>query len=415
MAGSSPAMTNERPCSRPMPLATTPLNKEPDHGQNGARAKAARSSQEQDRKICACSSLRRASTRISPTGCWPARSKCWTKPAPNSIASRVPGALEVPAAIAIALEAAKAKRAPYDGVVALGCVIQGETYHFDIVSNESARGADEHRHRRNGCRSATASSPSTPRRRRSPAPAARKATRAREAARAALRLAALKRELPATLMARAAPSDKSAQSQQARRRAARGGAGALPDGPRRHRLERDPGRVREPLDRPRGRGRAISAGRGRLLPRHRHRRGARAARARSADRRGAAAVLAAQAHRDGAARGAARRRLRARAPQATCRRAWWWPNMPTSPPPSSSATRPAWSMPCSTSWRGNCARRNSRPRRRADCPRRDRSRAIRLSIARRDPHPDPPPVRGRELRAERDDFRRRHDCPAKTA
>jgi len=52
----------------------------------------------------------------------------------------VPGALEVPPAIAIALDAAKAKRRPYDGVVALGCVIQGETYHFDLVSNESARG-----------------------------------------------------------------------------------------------------------------------------------------------------------------------------------------------------------------------------------------------------------------------------------
>ena len=52
----------------------------------------------------------------------------------------VPGALEIPGAIAMAVEAAQKKRAPFDGVVALGCVIQGETYHFDIVSNESARG-----------------------------------------------------------------------------------------------------------------------------------------------------------------------------------------------------------------------------------------------------------------------------------
>ncbi len=52
----------------------------------------------------------------------------------------VPGALEVPPAIAIALDAARRKRTPYDGVVALGCVIQGQTYHFDLVSNESARG-----------------------------------------------------------------------------------------------------------------------------------------------------------------------------------------------------------------------------------------------------------------------------------
>ena len=52
----------------------------------------------------------------------------------------VPGALEVPAAIAFATDAAQKKRAPYDGVVALGCVIQGETYHFELVSNESARG-----------------------------------------------------------------------------------------------------------------------------------------------------------------------------------------------------------------------------------------------------------------------------------
>lgn len=52
----------------------------------------------------------------------------------------VPGALEIPGAIAMAVDAAIRKRKPYDGVVALGCVIQGETYHFEIVSNESARG-----------------------------------------------------------------------------------------------------------------------------------------------------------------------------------------------------------------------------------------------------------------------------------
>lgn len=52
----------------------------------------------------------------------------------------VPGALEVPGAIGFAVDAPKNKKSPYDGVVALGCVIQGETYHFELVSNESARG-----------------------------------------------------------------------------------------------------------------------------------------------------------------------------------------------------------------------------------------------------------------------------------
>jgi 6,7-dimethyl-8-ribityllumazine synthase len=54
----------------------------------------------------------------------------------------VPGALEIPAAIAFAEEAAHrpAGGARFDGYVALGTVIRGETYHFEIVSNESARG-----------------------------------------------------------------------------------------------------------------------------------------------------------------------------------------------------------------------------------------------------------------------------------
>src|SRR5215475_13723422 len=52
----------------------------------------------------------------------------------------VPGALEIPPAIAIALEAAERQGRPYDGVVALGCVIRGETSHYDIVAGESARG-----------------------------------------------------------------------------------------------------------------------------------------------------------------------------------------------------------------------------------------------------------------------------------
>jgi 6,7-dimethyl-8-ribityllumazine synthase len=51
----------------------------------------------------------------------------------------VPGSLEVAPAIAIAIDAAKAQRRPYDGAVALGCVIRGETSHYDIVANESAR------------------------------------------------------------------------------------------------------------------------------------------------------------------------------------------------------------------------------------------------------------------------------------
>ena len=45
----------------------------------------------------------------------------------------LPGALEIPGAI-------KQAAGHYDGFVALGCVIRGETYHFEIVANESSRG-----------------------------------------------------------------------------------------------------------------------------------------------------------------------------------------------------------------------------------------------------------------------------------
>jgi 6,7-dimethyl-8-ribityllumazine synthase len=47
----------------------------------------------------------------------------------------VPGALEIPGAIALAAETGR-----YDAFVAIGVVIRGETYHFEVVSGESARG-----------------------------------------------------------------------------------------------------------------------------------------------------------------------------------------------------------------------------------------------------------------------------------
>ena len=53
----------------------------------------------------------------------------------------VPGALEIGPAIKLIHD--KTSYQPFDGFVALGCIIRGETYHFEIVSNESARALNE--------------------------------------------------------------------------------------------------------------------------------------------------------------------------------------------------------------------------------------------------------------------------------
>lgn len=58
----------------------------------------------------------------------------------------VPGALEIPAALKLGFEREETKAAgnhKFDAFVALGCVIRGETSHYDIVSNESARGLSQ--------------------------------------------------------------------------------------------------------------------------------------------------------------------------------------------------------------------------------------------------------------------------------
>ncbi len=75
----------------------------------------------------------------SPTSCSPVR---WPGSAPRRWTwrrFRCRGALEIPVAAAIAVDAAVRVGKPFDGLVALGCVIRGETSHYDIVAGESAR------------------------------------------------------------------------------------------------------------------------------------------------------------------------------------------------------------------------------------------------------------------------------------
>ena len=51
----------------------------------------------------------------------------------------VPGALEIPSAIVMSVEARELEEDYFVGAIALGCVIRGETYHFEIVAGESSR------------------------------------------------------------------------------------------------------------------------------------------------------------------------------------------------------------------------------------------------------------------------------------
>jgi 6,7-dimethyl-8-ribityllumazine synthase len=71
---------------------------------------------------------------------------CASRLAQRNVASadvdivHVPGALEIPLALQMLAKREREGRPRYDALIALGAVIRGETYHFEVVCNESARG-----------------------------------------------------------------------------------------------------------------------------------------------------------------------------------------------------------------------------------------------------------------------------------
>ena len=83
------------------------------------------------------SSSMRASTTISPTSCVKGATAELERRGATYERISVPGVLEIPSALVDGAEVRGCAR--YDGFVLLGCVIRGETTHYDMVANESAR------------------------------------------------------------------------------------------------------------------------------------------------------------------------------------------------------------------------------------------------------------------------------------
>ena len=256
----------------------------------------------------------------------------------------VPGALEIPAAIAIALDAAQSNGKPYDAAIALGCVVRGDTIHFEIVSIEvlacadgpcgrqriSARQRHHHRqHRGAGLGEGARQRAEQGRRRRT-----------RGVGDAA-------DQTPADKGLMMADSKKPAKGPD--RKANRRGAARLAAVQALYQMDIAGAGINDIFAEFESHWLGNEVEGEKYLP-------AEAAffkdvvagvvrdqaKTRSPDRRCAAEGLAAEADRCDLARGAAGRILRARTPQGRAGRAWSFPNMSTSRMPSSRRTRPAW-------------------------------------------------------------------------